>query len=354
MNFNWLKEIWKMHEPIWNGLSWKSADFWCMLGHGNFQVLVYFWFNHFRVHLHMLGTNWTPHVLAKKGQTRCIPRASLIFTFLTKWETSHSRKSVPCAREDNSPHHAFFTHSHSAFVSQNECKHCLNTKQNENGHHTCFGLIENSLFSIQRLSAWITTLTSLQTLYISYSNSPFTNTRTTLEEAPQNFLIFLALQLELSNSILLIQSSFLYSNTFIGAQGSYLEGFLVRFQRHQVNLFFTFAGMLTESEPWFEHELKCFVVCIVFIAGQSLGLMYIWALIQADLVKSCFWFWMFAVCFSSFWDLISWSMLNLWVWFELHDVVWYVNFNLSLISWILVENRACLMDLKWAYWNWWK
>ena len=155
-------------------------------------------------------------------------------------------------------------------------------------------------FALQRLSAWITTLTSLQTLYISCSSSPFTDTRTALEEAPQNFLIFLALQLESSSSILLIQSSFLYSNTFIGAQGSYLEGFLVRFQRHQVNLFFTFAGMLTESEPWFEHELKCFVVCIVFIAGQSLGLMYIWALIQADLVKSCFWFWCLQCVFPVF------------------------------------------------------
>ena len=146
LDFNWLKEIWKMHEPIWNGLNWKSVDFWCMLGHGSFQVLVYFWFNHIRIHLHMLGTNWTPHMLAKKGQTRCIPRASLILTFWPKWETFHSRKSVPCAKEDSSPHHVFFTHSRSPFVAQNDCKHCLNTKQNANGHHTCFGLTETWFF----------------------------------------------------------------------------------------------------------------------------------------------------------------------------------------------------------------
>ena len=90
---------------------------------------------------------------------------------------------------------------------------------------------------------------------------------------------------------------------------------------------------------------------------------YSWPIIRIDVYLSSdsrkfgeivFLVLMFAVCFSSFWDLISWSMLDLWVWFELHDVVWYTSFNLSLISWILVENCVCLMDLKWACWNSWK
>ena len=95
---------------------------------------------------------------------------------------------------------------------------------------------------------------------------------------------------------------------------------------------------------WAWIEVFCGVHCV-----------YSWPIIRIDVYLSSdssrfgeivFLVLMFAVCFSSFWDLISWSMLDLWVWFELHDVVWYINFNLSLISWILVKNHVCLMDLK--------
>ena len=50
--------------------------------------------------------------------------------------------------------------------------------------------------------------------------------------------------------------------------------------------------------------------------------------------------------FAHFRGLIVNDIVDVSIWFELHNGVWYVSFNLHLISLILVEKWVCMMDLN--------
>ena len=50
--------------------------------------------------------------------------------------------------------------------------------------------------------------------------------------------------------------------------------------------------------------------------------------------------------FAHFRGLIMNDIVDVSIWFERHDVVCYLSFNLHLISLILVEKWVCMMDLN--------